>query len=168
MLALNHAWHALRHHFGLSPRNDPVAVRIAAWALTFIAVTSAWVLFRASSLGSAGTILSAMYGIEGQAVVHPMVAYLSTQWHLLNEFRWSESSAIWLLLVGSVAFLLPNTYQLFRDFRPALVERPFEDAASWPRLRWRPDARWAVCLSLMLLIAILRMRELSPFIYFQF
>ena len=168
MLALNHAWHALRHHIGLSPRNDPVAVRIAAWALTFIAVTSAWVLFRASSLGSAGTILSAMYGIEGQAVVHPMVAYLSTQWHLLNEFRWSESSAIWLLLVGSVAFLLPNTYQLFRDFRPALVERPFEDVASWPRLRWRPDARWAVCLSLMLLIAILRMRELSPFIYFQF
>ena len=56
----------------------------------------------------------------------------------------------------------------FADFRPALVERPFEDAASWPRLRWRPDARWAVCLSLMLLIAILRMRELSPFIYFQF
>ena len=44
MLALNHAWHALRHHIGLSPRNDPVAVRIAAWALTFIAVTSAWVL----------------------------------------------------------------------------------------------------------------------------
>ena len=50
--------------------------------LTFIAVTSAWVLFRASSLGSAGTILSAMYGIGGQAVVHPVVAYLSTQWQL--------------------------------------------------------------------------------------
>lgn len=109
-----------------------------------------------------------MYGVEGQAVAQPMMAYWSTQWQLLTEFRWSESSAICLLLVGSVAFMLPNTYQLFRDFRPALVERPFEDAASWPRLRWRPDARWAVCLSLMLLIAILRMRELSPFIYFQF
>ena len=168
MLALNHAWQALRQYIGLSPRNDPAAVRIAAWALTFIAITSAWVLFRASSLGSAGTILSGMYGTEGQPVIHPMLAYLSAQWHLLNEFRWSESSAIWLLLVGSVAFILPNTYQLFRDFRPALVERPFEDAASWPQLRWRPDARWAVCLSLMLLIAILRMRELSPFIYFQF
>jgi hypothetical protein len=109
-----------------------------------------------------------MYGVEGQAVAQPMMAYWSTQWQLLTEFRWSESSAICLLLVGSVAFMLPNTYQLFRDFRPALVERPFEDAASWPRLLWRPDARWAVCLSLMLLIAILRMRELSPFIYFQF
>ena len=62
----------------------------------------------------------------------------------------------------------PIRINFFEDFRPALVERPFEDAASKPRLRWRPDWRWAVCLSLMLLIAILRIRELSPFIYFQF
>jgi hypothetical protein len=101
-------------------------------------------------------------------VVAPMATYWATQWSLLSEFRWSESSAVWLLLVGSVAFILPNTYQLFRDFRPALVERPFEDVASWPRLRWKPDPRWAVGLSLMLLVAILRIRELSPFIYFQF
>jgi hypothetical protein len=73
-----------------------------------------------------------------------------------------------LLLVGAVAFLLPNSYQLFERFRPALVERPFDDASSKPRLRWKPDWRWAVCLSLMLLVAVLRIRELSPFIYFQF
>jgi alginate O-acetyltransferase complex protein AlgI len=168
MLVVNHAWHYLRRRIGLPPGNDPASVRIAACALTFIAVTSAWVLFRASSLGSASSILSAMYGIDGQQVVDPMVTYWRTQWSLLNEFRWSESSAIWLLLVGSVAFILPNTYQLFQDFRPALVERPFEDAAARPRLRWKPDRRWAVGLSLMLLVAILRIRELSPFIYFQF
>jgi len=141
---------------------------VAACALTFIAVTSAWVLFRASSLGSAGAMLSAMYGLEGQHTMKVLVEYGRSQWSLLHELRWSESSALWLVLVGSVAFILPNTYQLFKEFRPALVERPFEDVASWPRLRWMPDSRWAVCLSLMLLIAILRIRELSPFIYFQF
>ena len=97
-----------------------------------------------------------------------MATFFRTQWGLVNELRWSESSAVWLLLVGSIAFILPNTYQLFQNFRPALVERPFEDATARPRLRWKPDRLWAVGLSLLLLVAILRIRELSPFIYFQF
>jgi alginate O-acetyltransferase complex protein AlgI len=168
MLALNHGWHYLRRKVGLPPENDPALVRGAACALTFIAVTSAWVLFRAPSLESAATILSAMYGIGGQDLIHPVAAYWSAQWDLLRQFRWSESSVLWLLLVGSVAFILPNTYQLFQDFRPALIERRFDDVVSKSRLRWVPNGSWAVALSLMVLIAILRMRELSPFIYFQF
>jgi D-alanyl-lipoteichoic acid acyltransferase DltB (MBOAT superfamily) len=168
MLALNHAWHFLRRRVRLPPGNDPAVVRMAAWAITFIAVTSAWVLFRASSLASAGTILSTMYGMGGDNLVGALLTYWRSEWSLLIAFRWSESSALWLLLVGAVAFLLPNSYQLFERFRPALVERPFDDASSKPRLRWKPDWRWAVCLSLMLLVAVLRIRELSPFIYFQF
>jgi D-alanyl-lipoteichoic acid acyltransferase DltB (MBOAT superfamily) len=167
MLAANHAWHYLRRRIGLPPGKSRVG-RLAACVLTFIAVTSAWVLFRASSLASAGSILSAMYGLGGQNLVDPVVTYWWAQWQLLGEFRWSESSALWLLLVSSIAFILPNTYQVFQGFRPALIERAFEDAASKPRLCWQPDSRWAVCLSLMLLIAVLRIRELSPFIYFQF
>jgi alginate O-acetyltransferase complex protein AlgI len=168
MLAANHAWHYLRRRVGLPAGKGHRAGRLIACVLTFIAVTTAWVLFRASSLGSAGSILSTMYGVSGQDVVDPIVTYWWGEWRLLGEFRWSESSALWLVLVGSIAFLLPNTYQLFQGFRPALVERPFEDSASKPRLRWQPDSKWAICLSLMLLVAILRIRELSPFIYFQF
>ena len=168
MLVANHAWHYLRRRIGLPSGRGSAAGRLTACVLTFIAVTSAWVLFRASSLKSAGSILSAMYGLDGQSVLGPLAAYGRAQWDLLAHFRWSESSALWLLLVGAIAFVLPNTYQLFQGFRPALVERPFDDAGSKPRLRWEPDSRWAICLSLMLLIAILRIRELSPFIYFQF
>jgi hypothetical protein len=167
MLVVNHAWHYLRRRIGLPPRKSR-AGRFAACALTFIAVTSAWVLFRASSLASAGSILSAMYGMGGQDVIKSVAEYWRAQTQLLGEFRWSESSALWLLLVGSIAFILPNTYQVFQGFHSALVERGFDDTASKPRLRWQPDSRWAVCLSLMLLIAVLRIRELSPFIYFQF
>jgi alginate O-acetyltransferase complex protein AlgI len=168
MLAANHAWHYLRRRVGLPAGRGSAAGRLCACIVTFIAVTSAWVLFRSSSLASAGSILSAMYGMGGQSVVEPVTTYWWTQWRLLGEFQWSESSALWLLLVGSIAFILPNTYQLFQGFRPALVEHAFEDGGSKPRLRWYPDSRWAVCLSLMLLVAILRIRELSPFIYFQF
>ena len=65
MLVMNHAWHYSPPPHRAAARERSRAVRIAACALTFIAVTSAWVLFRASSLGSAGTMLSAMYGIGG-------------------------------------------------------------------------------------------------------
>ena len=85
MLVLNHAWHYLRRRIGLPPGNDPASVRVAACALTFIAVTSAWVLFRASSLGSAGAILSAMYGLEGQHAMNGLVEYGQSQWRLLNS-----------------------------------------------------------------------------------
>jgi len=167
MLIVNHGWHHLRRRMGLPPGRSRAGC-LAACALTFIAVTSAWVLFRASSIASAGSILSAMYGVNGQDVVESAATYGWAQWQLLDEFRWSESSALWLLLVGSIAFILPNTYQVFQGFHPALVQRAFEDAGSKPWLRWQPNLRWAVCLSLMLLIAVLRIRELSPFIYFQF
>jgi hypothetical protein len=130
-------------------------------------VTNAWVLFRAPSFASASTVLSTMYGVSGPGIAGPLTAYWSAEWSRIIDFRWSESGVVWLLIVGSVAFILPNSYQLFESFRPALIERPF-DEASKPRLRWTPDWKWAVCLSLMLLIAILRIGELSPFIYFQF
>ena len=168
MLAVNHAWHALRRRAGLPIGNDPRAVRVAACAFTFIMVTSAWVLFRAPSFAAAGTMLTTMYGVGGTEIAGPLSTYWSTEWDRFIDLRWSESAVIWLLIVGSIAFILPNTYQLFENFRPALVERPFDDTASKPRLRWNPDWKWAVCLSIMLLIAILRIGELSPFIYFQF
>jgi hypothetical protein len=123
--------------------------------------------FWGARAGAAAQV-SAMYRVGGQSVIDPAVTYWWAQWQFLGEFRWSESSALWLLLVGSIAFVLPNTYQVFQGFQPALVERAFEDAASKPRLRWQPDSRWAVCLSLTLLVAVLRIRELSPFISFQF
>jgi alginate O-acetyltransferase complex protein AlgI len=167
MLALNHAWHALRRSAGSPPGKDTRAVQVVACAFTFVMVTNAWVLFRAPSFASASALLSTMYGVGGTEVVGPLTAYWSAEWSRIIGLRWSESGVVWLLIVGSVVFFLPNTYQLFENYRPGLVERPFHEASK-PRLRWTPDWKWAVCLSLMLLIAILRIGELSPFIYFQF
>ena len=44
MLAANHAWHFLRRRLGLPPGHGPRALRLPACILTFVAVTSAWVL----------------------------------------------------------------------------------------------------------------------------
>jgi D-alanyl-lipoteichoic acid acyltransferase DltB (MBOAT superfamily) len=168
LLSVNHAWHALRRRAGVPPGRTTPAGRVVARALTFVAVTSAWVLFRAPTLASARNLLAAMYGLDGHGVWSSVAAYGAAEWTRLSEFTWSASSALWLLFVGVVAFAFPNSYQLFESARPALTERPFAEGPRGPVVRWTPDWKWAVGLALMLLTAILRIGELAPFIYFQF
>jgi alginate O-acetyltransferase complex protein AlgI len=168
MLLINHGWRHLRGSLGVPTGNDGVILRLAGWALTFLAVTSAWVLFRADTLKSAGTILSAMYGLDGHAVREPLAAYGLAQYHLILNLQPSKSSGLWLLLVALVTFALPNVYELFRRYRPALVEHQFRRPPIAEILNWRPSWIWASALSLAILLSMLRMRELSPFIYFQF
>jgi hypothetical protein len=60
------------------------------------------VRFWGARAGAAAQV-SAMYRVGGQSVIDPAVTYWWAQWQFLGEFRWSESSALWLLLVGSIA-----------------------------------------------------------------
>ena len=169
MLVMNHGWHYVRRRIGWPTAERPgTAGRVIACAVTFVAVTTAWVFFRASSLDAAGRILAAMYGLGAGDVTAEAVRYAGDEWRRVLRVEWSESRALWLLAVGAVAFLLPNTSQLFRRFRSVLIEQPVAPGWAGSRLRWTPDWRWAVGVSLLLLAAMLRMRELSPFIYFQF
>ncbi len=57
-LMINHAWLAL----GFARLGGTVVTRLAAWALTFVAVVFAWVFFRAPDLRTALDIVSAMLG----------------------------------------------------------------------------------------------------------
>jgi len=63
-LMLNHAWRSLcgRHFADVSAGT---AGKLAAWALTFVAVVVAWVFFRATTLGGALNMLSGMAGLQG-------------------------------------------------------------------------------------------------------
>jgi len=168
LLCMNHAWHALRRWIGFPAGNGSALGSATACFVTFVIVTNAWVLFRAPSLASAGTILSTMYGVGDVDIIKSTWKYFSTERDRLVELRWADSGIVWLLVVAFVAFILPNSYQVFENRNPALVERPFDHAAFGLHLRWQPDWRWALCLSLMLLMATLQLSALSPFIYFQF
>ena len=57
-------------------------------------------------------------------------------------------------------FLAPNTQEVLGQVEHSVG----------PRLRWtwRPNRRWALFTAVLTLLAFIRLREVSEFIYFQF
>jgi alginate O-acetyltransferase complex protein AlgI len=145
-LLINHGWRSFRQKLGW-PSNGGVATRIAATALTFMAVLVGWVFFRADSLATALKMLSAMAGQSG--------------------VDWSEDAALQLGVLAVlllIVFFAPNTQEWMADFEPALVEVPLDRS----RLRWRPSRRWALVMALVSVWGLLGINQYSEFLYFQF
>jgi alginate O-acetyltransferase complex protein AlgI len=81
MLMINHGWRALRRHIALPVSQ---AERWAFWPLTFVAVTIGWVFFRATSLGGALSMLSAMAGLT-DVPSSDVLDGLPSAWHTLTD-----------------------------------------------------------------------------------
>ena len=155
MLAINHAWSNLRISNWVFLSSGPA--RAAFVILTFLAVTLAWVPFRAESIGDAGRMLATLFPCGSNdpsalASFHPF-ARLRPAIHLL-------------LGVGVATFLLPNTYQIFAKFNPVLnmSATQLHHRASLSRLDWKA----ALVLSGMFVFSVLQLSRVSPFLYFQF
>jgi alginate O-acetyltransferase complex protein AlgI len=130
---------------------------IAGWALTFLAVTAAWVFFRAATLGGAATMLGVMLGVSTVPTPRTVI---------------DEPAGVVLLLAALLVVCvgLPNLYQVLREYRAGLVPDGFR-LDTWPVLRWRPTLTTGVlCGSLFLgaLYFVLYSPVDSPFLYFQF
>jgi D-alanyl-lipoteichoic acid acyltransferase DltB (MBOAT superfamily) len=159
-LGVNHAWNALRR--GATP--GPFA-RIAAGAVTFLAVVIGWVLFRAPDIGTAGTLYAAMAGASG--LVAPgddlapfFLAPPGEAWSPLQLIPGyaggARIGAMGLLL--ALVWLAPNTQEIVDGAA----------AGRTVRLRWRPDVAWAAALAALTLACVTRFSEVSAFLYFNF
>jgi D-alanyl-lipoteichoic acid acyltransferase DltB (MBOAT superfamily) len=146
LLLANHAWRSLGIRSG----------RIAATALTFLAVVSAWVPFRMPELAPALRMLATMY--DPLRLIPDAQSYFASQ----------RFEVAWLLLVAIAVFALPNVYQLFRQQALAATpdgeRRPLEPA-SWS---WSASASWALAASVLMGVALMQLGKISPFLYFQF
>ncbi|MEM9237748.1 MAG: MBOAT family protein [Verrucomicrobiota bacterium] len=165
-LSVNHAWFGLRKRLGWRALPKPIAV-----VLTFVAVLVAWVPFRAGSyeLGSNGStaaaleatrsILASMFGLNGFEGWPDRSAYVVKDSH---AFR----GVMCLILV----WLLPNTQQWMRRYKPALGVAAMPGGKLGPRRwwQWRPTPAWAVFLILLIIGTLYQFDKLSEFIYFQF
>jgi alginate O-acetyltransferase complex protein AlgI len=116
LIAINHAWRALRAHVALKSRWLLVTERALGAVLTFVAIFAAWVLFRAQDLPSAAMILRGMAGMNG--IILPPV--WTTE--LADLVRWvaGHSGGEWLLRVIphqllSVAAGMPQVLQGTND-----------------------------------------------------
>ena len=151
-LIVNHAWRKLR---GGGPARTTHA-RLASWALTFLAVTLAWVFFHADTLDGALAMFTAMSGLD--------TAASNATGTLI--FGWEQAG--YLAVAAVIALGLPNTQEIMSKYRPALN---FAGSTSGPTLialRWRPNFVWGVAFVATLILGVFALAEPTEFLYFEF
>jgi alginate O-acetyltransferase complex protein AlgI len=75
------------------------------------------------------------------------------------------------VVAGAIAiiWLLPNSMQLFENYRPGIATYPLiDDTPLRMRFRWRPDLIWTVLMSGMLLSSLYYLTHQPPFLYMGF
>ena len=149
-LAINHAWRV----FG--PRRAGPGGRIGRIALTYLAVLAGAVVFRASSLGAAGSVLAGMAGLHGLG----LPSALGTRGMLA-----AARTVGWLGGLYAIVWLAPNTQQIMRGFAPALEA---VCAGPLPWLAWRPNLPWAIAMGGGAALGLLSLGGTSEFLYFRF
>jgi alginate O-acetyltransferase complex protein AlgI len=172
-LCVNHLWQAWRggkasaSAKGLLLKKSAVrgiAVKGLSWAITFFAVVIAWVFFRARTFAGAWQMLAGLFGFEAgsSAYASPGILRLMDLPLLVGEPLLLLTGGGAVTLALAIALALPNVPQLFayREYRRA-PERA-------GRLRWRPNAAWALLSALALAISLFGMWQRLEFLYFQF
>jgi D-alanyl-lipoteichoic acid acyltransferase DltB (MBOAT superfamily) len=152
-LSINHGWQALRKKYLQDPQL-PISkpAHVLSVVVTFLAVITAWVIFRSDSIYNAIAILKPMFGFDG--------AFFGSTNNLITKgaINW-----IWISLL--IVWFAPNTQQIMAAYKPAL-DVPDGSNVKW--LLWQPSNVWLVVSVLCSVYAIISISELSEFIYFRF
>lgn len=141
-LLLNHVWRTNGMKMPVLPGR----------ILTLLAVLIGWVLFRAENMHSATNLFSAM-------AFHGAEAADGIDFDTLHYALFAAAAAICLFLPP--AHLVMGRQIALDDTRAAA------DSAR-TRFRWSPAPVWAIGIAIMAGLSLLRLNEVSPFIYFQF
>ncbi|MEH2434728.1 MAG: MBOAT family O-acyltransferase [Nostoc sp.] len=150
--------------------------RIAAQALTFVAVVISWVLFRAETLEGAKRILCGMAGFDGfilpesYATKLQMLTRFGIEFGTVENFGDIQAVAIILSLLIAV-FLLPNVYEFMKGEPVALdVYQHLDnlDNKATPWWGWKPKILYAVLIGILFCIGVGFCNSRSEFLYFQF
>jgi hypothetical protein len=164
-LVINHGWRVYAAHRW---RNHAAYARImkpAGWALTFVAVTTAMLFFRATTVRSAVDLAKGVFGLNGVALPHGAAAIAATYGTDI------EKAVMWIAILLFIALVCPNTLQMLAPYEPALGVKPASTAPIIGSLRmpaWGPSLPWAVAISLMAAVAIFYTGGPSEFLYWQF
>jgi alginate O-acetyltransferase complex protein AlgI len=160
--------------------------RVFGFVVTFIAVTFAWVLFRAETFSTAFVFFKAMLGMSGISLPADYAPKLGVLAHYLRAVGinfapmpfWAGRDVMqWLIPALLVIFLCPNTTQIFERYKVATVPLPVNPADAIASegllsslLRWQPTLFWRCAVACMLMVGLMMLLAggSDEFIYFQF
>ncbi|HRO12998.1 MAG TPA: MBOAT family O-acyltransferase, partial [Amaricoccus sp.] len=177
-IVLNHLWRQYGPRPAVAgPDREPGPVgQFAGFALTFLAVVVAMVLFRAPDLASAGNVLGGMAGLHGIGL--PGSRFGAAAMHLVDGVVPAHAfvtAATTLLALLAIALLLPNSVQILAAYEPVLYtpKRPAEMPGVLPAalrrpLAWRPTVAWMVLFAAIAAVSMIRLTGKSEFLYWQF
>ena len=142
--------------------------RILGWIITFTAVTIAWIPFRASTLDGAGNIFAGMLGMNGlslpgfmavlASLVPSVVQILPIRFDGLGSVNlWITGGALPVAFI--IALLLPNTQ--------TLMNYSYKHTSQVTK-KWRASPMMAIMMGILFACCLLKLNDISEFIYFQF
>ncbi|NEQ98525.1 MAG: MBOAT family protein [Cyanothece sp. SIO2G6] len=180
-LVVNHGWHTFLDRNGYDRKRFNPVGHMFGWLVTFLAVVVSWVLFRATSLQSALSILASMVGLNGISLPGSLVSRLDFMTSFGVQFDGlspilslpqGRSVAIIAALMFIVCFA-PNIQEWMADNSPALnppkpAKLPYFVKDIWDKLRWRPNLIWAIFVSVATIVSVVNMTRVSEFLYFEF
>ena len=145
-LVINHLWQVVRKTFGMPAKTNSIVGKGLSWLLTFLAIVVAWVFFRSENLLGAELMLGSMLGFIDTSTIDVV---------LLDSL-----AAKWIGALLLIILLLPNSQQFM-----GLVQ---EEKIQTKWLSWRPTVGLSLVFSGAFIFTLIRMTEVSEFLYFQF
>ena len=170
-LIANHLWR------GVWPQKGNALIGVFfSRLLTLLAVSIAWVFFRAESTHGAMAIL------KGMTTIPPNLASrfnLEGNLDALNlsvggnPFYQSElpSLALWAIFWAIVVWALPNSQQIMDLTNPSKIDESKSDSTTTnikSKNTWKPSPIWALASAIIASAAILSLNQVSEFLYFNF
>jgi alginate O-acetyltransferase complex protein AlgI len=142
-LVINHAWRIFvpRESKLQKPLITPVNI-----CITYLAVLSAEVFFRADRVTSALRVFVDMSGKHGLGP------------------RWSAGECLLVVALFAVVWMMPNTQEILGETRK-------DDRTNWsvlPNVRWSPNLAWWAATTATFALNMFYSTANSTFLYFQF
>ncbi len=171
-LCINHLWHRIRKAMGSDLQQTSLVGTLTAQMLTFLAVSIAWVYFRAADVTTANAMIGAMAGLNGiiwpgdvpEGLFGDLLSHAGWQFAHLNYFKGGNDLILIVVLLLFVWYA-PNTLQMIGKYRPA-HEQDIELKARF--FQWQPSVKWLLFILFIALWTILSLSQMSEFLYFQF
>ena len=174
-LCINHGWIALKKYLGIGAVNG-FLFTIFSRMLTFLAVVIAWVFFRSPDFSKSYQILYAMF-FERLTLPNPwcipnavrtFLQKLNISFSDEHTLVASNKSIMLIFSALLIVWLLPNTYQVLRRYRPVLIFYHDKIVSNKKLPTWKPTLAWNFFISSFFVIGFLHIQSSSIFLYFRF